>query len=492
MSESTALTVWSTPLGQATLARIAEHEKRQQRADRRAERRALIAQQKALQAVDDRRRTWFGIHEPFSGGWQQNVHIDRDSVLAQSTAFACITLIASDMGKLRQKLVQKDANDIWTETSSPAFSPVLRKPNHFQNAIQFKEWWALSKLIHGNTYALLQRDARGVVVAEYLLDPCRVTPLVSDSGSIFYRLKVDNLSGLTDEVVVPAREIIHDRYNCLFHPLVGLSPLFASGLASWQALRIQNNSATFFGNNANPGGILTAPGPITDTDAADIKARWDATYSGLNSGKVAVLGDGVKFEAMSIRAVDAQLIDQLKWSAETVCGCFHVPPFKVGIGTMPAYQNAEILNQIYYNDCLQKYLEDYELCQDEGLGLVDVEDKIYGVELDLDGLLRMDTATQTHQLVEGIGGGLYTPNEARKKIDKKPLTGGDTVYLQQQEFSLEALNKRDQGPDPFGKNTPSAPALPAPSEPTPFEEERSARRRELVSELMRRTYAQAA
>jgi phage portal protein BeeE len=31
-------------------------------------------------------------------------------------------------------------------------------------------------------------------------------------------------------VIVPAREIIHDRFNCLFHPLVGISPLYAAAL----------------------------------------------------------------------------------------------------------------------------------------------------------------------------------------------------------------------------------------------------------------------
>ncbi|WP_416380911.1 hypothetical protein, partial [Klebsiella pneumoniae] len=33
---------------------------------------------------------------------------------------------------------------------------------------------------------------------------------------------------------VPAREVIHDRFNCLFHPLIGLSPIYAAGLAAMQ------------------------------------------------------------------------------------------------------------------------------------------------------------------------------------------------------------------------------------------------------------------
>ncbi|WP_416381322.1 hypothetical protein, partial [Klebsiella pneumoniae] len=38
---------------------------------------------------------------------------------------------------------------------------------------------------------------------------------------------------------VPAREVIHDRFNCLFHPLIGLSPIYAAGLAAMQGHHIQ-------------------------------------------------------------------------------------------------------------------------------------------------------------------------------------------------------------------------------------------------------------
>lgn len=432
------------------------------------EQKALVpTEQKALQSVDNG-RSWFRvfdsfIHESFTGAWQQNIRIDTTTALAFHAFYSCVTLISADVGKLRPKLVERDGNGIWTEFESPAFSPVLREPNHFQNYIQFKEWWTMSKLLHGNAYALKQRDQRNLVVALYLLDPCRVMPLVSDDGSVFYRLKADNLSGIREEIVVPAREIIHDRMNCIFHPLVGTSPIFACGMATNIGLRIQNNQSFFFVNGSNPGGVLTAPGAISNETAARLKAYWEDNYTGVNSGKIAVAGDGLKFEPMRMSAVDSQLIEQLKWTAEVVCSCFHVPPFKIGVGTMPVYQNAEILNQIYYSDCLQSLIESMELSLDKGLGLVDVPGKVYGVELDLDGLLRMDSATQINTLAAGVGGALLTPNEARKKIDQRPLQGGDTVYLQVQNYSLGALDRRDRA-DPFATPaTVTAPPSPAPA-----------------------------
>lgn len=415
-------------------------------------------EEKALRPADNR-GSWLGlIRESFAGAWQQNVEIKNDTVLAFSAVFSCATLIAADIGKMRVMLVRQDENGIWEETTSTAFSPVLRKPNHYQNRIKFFEYWISSKLVHGNAYVLKQRDARGVVSGLYLLDPRRVTPLVSDSGDVFYELKTDNLSGLAADITVPAREIIHDRMVCLFHPLVGVSPIYACGLAAMQGSAIQNGSANFFANGSRPGGVLTAPAGIGDETAARIKAHWEENYTGKNAGRVAVLGDGLTYEPMVMSATDSQLIEQLRWSAETVCSVFHVPAYKVGIGPTPTYANAEILNQIYYSDCLQSLIESVELCLDEGLELP----AQYGTAFDLDGLLRMDTATLYKANNDAVGGGWMAPNEARRRAGLPPVEGGETPYLQQQNYSLAALAKRDRD-EPFAQPAPAAPASP----PTP-------------------------
>lgn len=416
---------------------------------------------------------WQTLFDWRPGAWQSDAPFDTSdsSVAANPTLFSCITLIAADIGKLRFKLVEEDDDGICTETTSAAFAPVLRKPNHFQNHIQFKEYWLASKLSRGNAYVLKKRDKRGLVVELIVLNPDLVTPLVAEDGSVFYRLGIDNLSEITEaNVIVPASEIIHDRMNCLFHPLVGLSPIFACGLAAQQGLSIQTNYKKFFTNMSRPGGILTAPGAISNDTAARLKESFESGFSGINMGKLAVAGDGIKFEPLAINAVDSQMIEQLKWTDEKVCSCFHMPPFKVGVGQMPTYQNGEVLNQIYYSDCLQGHIESMELCLDEGLGLDEPKDGVrYGVELDLDGLLRMDQATQIKTLSEGVGGAILSPNEARARLNRKPMKGGDALYAQQQDYSLEALAKRDAKEDPFGSPKPAA--LPAPPADGPAPEE---------------------
>lgn len=406
--------------------------------------------------------SWPLIREPYGGAWQNNDEWTVDTVVSHPTVYSCLTLIANDIGKMPHKLVEKDEEGIWTEVNANSpYWPVLRRPNRYQNHIQFKQWWIMSKLLRGNTYAIKQRDNRGIVTALYILDPCRVQVLVSESGDVFYQLSQDNLTGVTEtSVTVPASEIIHDRMNCLFHPLVGTSPLFAAGVVANIGLKIINNTAWFFGNNSNPGGILIAPGSISPENAQRVKALWETNYGGVeNAGKIAVLGDGMKFEPMRMSAVDSQMIQILEWTDSKICSVFHVPAYKVGVGTEPTYSNVEARNQDYYTQCLQSPIEEYEACMDEGLGL---DGYTRGIELDIEVLIRMDTAAQVAVLTQEVKGGLASINEGRFQRGRRPVEGGDSIWMQQQDTSLAALAERDRNPP--------QPALPPPVVDEPVDE----------------------
>ncbi len=401
-------------------------------------------------------RGWMRIFESYAGAFQQDVTVDPAKVSQYYAVFACRTLIASDISKLRIKVVAL-SNGIWIEVANKDFA-VLDRPNGYQNRIQFLESWLLSKLSYGNAYILKVRDRRGKVVELYVLSAERVTPLVSDHGEVFYRLQNDNLSGLTEQVIVPASEIIHDRFNCLHHPLVGLPPIYACGAAAMQGLAIQNNSTSFFNNMSRPSGILTSPDTITPEAAKEIKERWEENFGAGKVGRTAILGNQMKYEALAVTAVDAELIEQYKMTAEVVCSAHHVPKYMV-MGDPPSYNNIESLGQQYYSQCLQSPIEALELLLDEGL---DMPAEI-GLEFDLDGLFRMDSKTRVETLGTAVSKTIMTPNEARRKMNLAPVAGGDALYLQQQNYSLDALARRDAKDDPFGKET-AVPALPAPQE----------------------------
>lgn len=398
---------------------------------------------------------WPRVLESFTGAWQQNVEIDRATVVQNWAVFSCATLIAGDIGKMPAVVMNYDrVQRIYVPTLE---RPLLRKPNRYQTYCEFMRLWVLSLLLNGNTYVLKQRDERGFVVALYILDPCKVMPLITDDGGIYYQLSEDRLSNVEESIVVPASEMIHDRLWTLYHPLIGVSPIFACGIAAMQGAAIQQNSALLFQNMSRPSGLLTAPGSISDPVAARLKTAWQENYSGANYGKVAVLGDGLKYEAMTITAEDSQLIEQLKFTGEMICATFHVPPYKLGLGQMPTTNNVAALNQQYYDQALQPIVENIERRLKEGLEVGDPSE----VWLDETVLLRMDPATRLDSHIKAISGALLAPNEARRMENWAPQEGGDVLYLQQQNFSLAALAKRDAKDDPFGKSDAPAPA-PAP------------------------------
>lgn len=332
--------------------------------------------------------------EASTGDWQRGIVTSGTSVLTFGTVYACVSLIANDVSKLKLRLLERSSTEngeIWSEI--PSDLPIFIRPNGYQDTAQFIRSWVLSKLIHGNAYIWKARDQKSKkVIALHVLNAAKVRVRVTDDGAILYQVGSDNLSGVGDDgFAIPTDDIIHDLINPFYHPLCGISPLSAAALSATQGLEIQSSGKTFFKNNSRPAGIITIPERIKPEAADRLKKQWDEAYSGEKQGKVAVLSGGVDFKALSLTATDSQLIEQLKLSSEMACQVFHVPSFKVGVGSAPTYNNIEALNLAYYTDCLQKHIEDIENALKSGLDLP----RNQCAEFRVDDLLRMDRDWET-------------------------------------------------------------------------------------------------
>ena len=326
---------------------------------------------------------------------------------------------------------------VWLMSSTNALALSMRK-----NALGQKEYPDMTLL--GGSFQGLP-----VIVSQYVGDQLVLVNApdiyLADDGEVFYRITPDRNCGITEAVTVPAREVIHDRFNCFFHPLIGLPPVYAAGLAATQGHHIQENSTSFFRNGGRPSGVIEIPGSITEENAKKLKSNWDSGYTGENAGKTAILSNGAKYNPTTFSPVDAQTVEQLKMTAEIVCSVFRVPAYKIGVGQPPSSDNVEALEQQYYSQCLQTLIESIELLLDEALETGENE----STEFDVTTLLRMDSERRMKTLGDAVKNTLLTPNEARKRENLPPLAGGDALYLQQQNYSLEALSRRDAREDPF-------------------------------------------
>ena len=397
------------------------------------------------------------VHEPYTGAWQLNDPLPTENALANPSVFAVVSRIAQDIAKIAQPLLlEQDDNGFWFETTNSAYSPVLRRPNRYQTPQQFYEQWMLSKLLYGNTYVFNERDDRSVVRAQYVLDPLKVKTLIAPDGSVYYELQSNDLAGLaaaSEPIVVSAREIGHDRWNCLFHPLQGVSPLYSLSGAVTQAQAIQASSTTFFAKGGRPAGMLSAPTKLDPASADRIKA----TLANFKTGEIMLTDQGMVYHDIGGSAVESELIAQLGWTEEKICEVFGIPISIVNTNKQPPYANAEASQLQYKSQTIEPHSTSIAAVQGAALDL-----PLYlKLEFDDTLLIWMDTATRTTAAKTAIAAGMSV-NEVRDTYyGLGPVPGGDLPYLQQQYYPISELADRTARAPVPAVPPPAAAAVPA-------------------------------
>jgi len=408
--------------------------------------------------------------ETYAGEWQNSSResggAQRKSPLSHSAVYTCINNIGSDISKLPLRVMRPRATGEGREPHvNHPLTRLFTKPNNYQTSLQFLQHYLGSKLWTGNAYTILFRDARGVPESMHALDPTTVTPAVTEEGSVWYHVKADRLNRLTEDLYIPARDIIHDRAITLFHPLIGVSPLYAAAVSASIGNSISANSDQFFQNMSRASGTLTAPGEIPPPTADRLKREWDGNYSGLGFGKVAVLGSGLEWKPLTINAADAQLIEQLRFTVEDIGRVYRVPSFMLG-ETKLTYRNSEQLARMYYQGCLSYHIEALEQCFNQKF---EVSGGVE-IEFDLSPLFRLETDLRYDTHSKALNAGIKSINEVRADEDLPPVKGGEEPRLQMQYVPLSTINAAAAAA--MGAKPPGTPAAPAPApEPEDDDEE---------------------
>src|SRR5690606_11544251 len=200
---------------------------------------------------------------------------------------------------------------------------------------------------------------------------------------------------------------------------------------------ILRNSSSFFENAANPGGLVSGPAGLSEDDADKLQTFFNTNFTGEKSGKIAVIGKDLSFTPFAFKAADSQLVEQMRYSDEQICQPFGIPPFKIGIGSIPAGLGVDAINLLYHEDALSGHIEAMENLLDGAVALPSE----WGSWLDTPALFRMDEGKKADVATKLVGGGVETPNEGRLRFNLPPLQGGDTVYMQQQDFPLDQVRK---------------------------------------------------
>jgi HK97 family phage portal protein len=258
------------------------------------------------------------------------------------------------------------------------------------------------------------------------------------------------------DFVVPQREILHLRFHTPRHPLIGESPIRAAAMAIGINVALSQSQAAFFANMRRPSGILSTDQAMTAVQMRQLRDAFDEQSRVWAKGGMPILGNGLKFQQLSIDSQDAQLVEAQRMSLEDICRVFGVPPPLVGDLSHATLNNSETLIQHFISMSLGSYLEHIERALDRLFGLGNSE----YLELDTAALLRTDFAGRVDGLTKAVQGGLMTPDEARASEGLSPIKGGDTAFLQRQMTPIDKIGEILQAEIDAKKAPPEQPAVP--------------------------------
>ena len=342
-------------------------------------------------------------------GWQalRGGGVNPETAESVSSVYACVSVISETIGSLPLHLYKND--DKRSKATSNSLYEVLHSvSNKYQTAVEFREWMTACYLLRGNAYALVKRGHDGQVTS--------LDPLHPDSISIV--MVGDSYQYQTIKNGRPVRLLPHDvfhlKHRAGSNPLLGISPIEASGSAINLAVAEQQHGQSTFVNGAKLQGILNYPGALKPDQLRKLKDGWSNQYSGAgNSGKTPVLEERVTYQPISMTLQDSEWIASRQFSVEEVARIFRVPPTMIGDLRHGNYSNSVELARQFVTITLRRHLVAWEQAIYKQL-LTPLGRKSLFAEHSVEGLLRGDSNNRAAFYKSGIEAGWMLPSEARQ------------------------------------------------------------------------------
>ena len=210
---------------------------------------------------------------------------------------------------------------------------------------------------------------------------------------------------------------------------MGYSPIAMAKNAIGMAIACEEYGAKFFANGAAPGGVLEHPGTIKDPQR--LRENWMSQFGGsANSGKIAVLEEGLKYTPIGISPEQAQFLETRKFQINEIARIFRVPPHMVGDLEKSSFSNIEQQSLEFVKYTLEPWVIRWEQSIQRSL-LTQEEKATYFVKFNLEGLLRGDYQSRMNGYAIGRQNGWMSANDIREleNLDRIPAEEGGDLYL---------------------------------------------------------------
>ncbi len=365
---------------------------------------------------------------PFGGTeTKAGVRVSEENAIKYLTVFACVSLVAGDIGWLPLLLYQRLPDGGKRRVNNRLADILHTTPNQEMSAMNWKEASQAQLMLWGNTYSQIERGSRDEVIGLHLIpDPGAVSVGRLSNGELQY-----SWTGADGRKREKSRKEILHIPGFGFNGLVGKSLITIAREAIGMGLAVDDFGATYFGKGTHPSALVTLKKPLGSEIEKPYIKSLSAQHAGLgNAHTLMVLQNDEAYQSLTISPEDSQFLQTRNHQKIEICGMYHVPPHKIAIhGANSNYNNLEQENTGYVMSCLIHWAARWE--QQIALQLLTPQERMSGffTEFKLQALLRGDQASRAAYYKEMFGTGSMSPNDIRKKENDNPVEGGDQYFI---------------------------------------------------------------
>lgn len=344
----------------------------------------------------------------------QNVTVSKS--LELDTVYACIRDKSESCGQLPFKMYNAKGEEIKSGRKHRIF---CKRPNEFMTQGELTELIITCLESYGRFFAYVIRNKYGNI-SEIIpfRNQVNVGVNMDTNGRVYYTYSTnDGKPGMA----FAGREIMHLKLNTL-DGFTGMSPIRQAANTLGLAMAQEEHLSSLMKNGARPTGALETDHIFQDESKGQrVLDQWNNTYAGSsNSGKTAMLENGLKYKPITISPADTELVKQRIFSRVQICAIFRVPPHRVGVLEAKAYDRLEDNNRAYMRDVLVPLLKKIEDWYNEQLG-----DSELSLRYDTREFTRGDRLSQVEAVGQEIKMGLVSINEGRVDLGRHAVEGGD-------------------------------------------------------------------
>ena len=254
------------------------------------------------------------------------VTVTEQNALHLTPVFRCISIISEGLAQLpidvgrktgeTRELVSHPLDEVLNVRSNPHMSAFVAHSTRQSHVLGY-----------GNGYAEIQRNGHGEVVGLWPLLPDRTWPETTKSGKLIYKTNIDG-----ETLDLPADNVLHVP-GLSFDGYVGYSPIALARNALGLSHALEEFGGKYFRYETQSGGILEAPGKVSDKQQKNLTESFGAQGGLSNAHRVKLLEGGIKFIPTPVSHEDAQFLETRQFQIEEVSRMYGVPLFMLSSET---------------------------------------------------------------------------------------------------------------------------------------------------------------